>query len=326
MRNCILIVGACVGGALSGGTALAQGETSGFCAAAGSYMHDIAVKHAAGATRDEAVRQVAAEFDAFAADQADLAARRRVLDVGPALAAFAVDLEGLRPTTVRSVGEAYCAERGGYFGLAPSRAVSRQFSAAGRDCEAGSPETSSACVARAVERREVQVARESSLAAEGRSKIQPFYEFALAYGGDAIGTILFVGGNTQDIDSGNGISGGGGFLHRISPSFGMKYTAAYKISFSAADNADVMKSVLPIDIVPYYQKGDHRFGLGLTYHLSPKVDWDWLGPTTSFDDATGVMFEYAWKFLSFSYTDIDYESGPTSIDAGHFSVKYTSKH
>jgi hypothetical protein len=272
------------------------------------------------------VQQVASEFDAFAADQADLAARRRVLAVGSSLAAFAVDLDGLQPATVQRIGESYCLERGGSLSLAPSSSLSREFAAAGRQCEAGSPDALSACVAQAIEKREVRVARETSLVRAGQSKFQPFYEFALAYGGDPVGTIVFVGGNTQEIDSGNGISGGGGFLHRFSDSFGMKYTAAYKVSFSAANNADVMKSVLPIDIVPYYQNGDHRFGVGLSHHLSPKVDWDWLLPTTSFDDATGVIFEYAWKRLSFSYTDIDYENASSSVDAGHFSVKYTSRH
>jgi hypothetical protein len=321
----LVIVAACTGGCMVAGAAHAQGEPSAFCAAAGAYMHEIAVRRSGGATRDEAVEQVAAEFDAFATSQADLAARRRAVDVGPSLAAFAVDLDGLQPVTVQRVGEAYCLERGGSFSLAPSSALAREFADAGRQCEAGSADALSACVAQAVERREVKVARETSLAAAGHSKIQPFYEFAVSYGGDPIGTILFVSGSTQDIDSGNGISGGGGFLHRFSESFGMKYTAAYKVSFSAANNADVMKSVLPIDIVPYYQKGDHRFGAGLSYHLSPKVDWDWLMPATSFDDATGLIFEYAWKRLSFSYTDIDYESGPASVDASHFSVKYTSR-
>lgn len=326
MRHYLAIVGACAGASVFAGTAHAQSDGAAFCAAAGAYMHDIAVRRLSGATRDEAVEQVASEFDAFAAGQADLAARRRVLDVGPALAAFAVDLDGLQPATVGQIGESYCLERGGYFSLAPSSSLSREFAAAGRQCEGGSPDALTACVAQAVGRREVKVARETSLVAAGRSKFQPFYEFALAYGGDPVGTILFVGGNTEEIDSGNGISAGGGFLHRFSDSFGMKYTAAYKVSFSAANNADVMKSVLPIDIVPYYQSGDHRFGVGLSYHVSPKVDWDWLMPTTSFDDATGVIFEYAWKRLSFSYTDIDYENASTSVDAGHFSVKYTSRH
>ncbi|HUQ51923.1 MAG TPA: hypothetical protein VM692_06855 [Gammaproteobacteria bacterium] len=324
MRIYLVVAGACVGAALLADAAHAQSST--FCSAAGAYMHEVAVRRASGATRDDAVQQLTSEFEAFAGDQADLAARRRVLQVGPSLAAFAVDLDGLRPATVQSVGQAYCAERGGYVSLAPSSTVSRQFVAAGLECESGSAEALDSCVAQGIQRSEVRVARETSLKREGINKIQPFYEFAASYGGDAIGTIIFVGGNTQEVDSGNGLSAGGGFLHRITESFGIKYTASYKVSFSAASNADVMKSVLPIDIVPYYQTGDHRFGVGLSHHLSPKVDWDWLMPATDFDDATGVIVEYAWKRLSFSYTDIDYESGPASIDASHFSVKYTSRH
>ena len=329
MRHYLVVVGTCIGGSLFATTSHAQSEAAAFCSAAGAYMHDIAVRRSSGATKEDAMEQVASDFDAFATDQADLAARRRVLAVGGSLASFAVDLDGLEPATVQGIGEAHCLERGGSVSLAPSSTVSRQFAAAGRECEAGSAnsaEALNACVARGVDKGEVKVARESSLTARGRSKFQPFYEFAASYGGDPVGTILFVGGNTQEIDSGNGISAGGGFLHRITESFGMKYTAAYKVSFSGASNADVMKSVLPIDLVPYYEMGDHRFGLGISHHVSPEVDWDWLMPTTSFDDATGVIFEYAWKRLSFSYTDIDYESGPASIDAGHFSVKYTSRH
>ncbi len=327
MRHYLAIVGACAGASVFAGTAHAQSDGAAFCAAAGAYMHDIAVRRLSGATRDEAVEQVASEFDAFAAGQADLAARRRVLDVGPSLAAFAVDLDGLQPATVRQIGESYCLERGGDFSLAPSSSLSRAV----RRC--GSPVRGR--VARCLDRvrgasgREARgQSRERDVACQPQGAPSFSRSTSLRSRTAAIpsGRSCSSAATLQEIDSGNGISAGGGFLHRFSDSFGMKYTAAYKVSFSAANNADVMKSVLPIDIVPYYQSGDHRFGVGLSYHVSPKVDWDWLMPTTSFDDATGVIFEYAWKRLSFSYTDIDYENASTSVDAGHFSVKYTSRH
>ena len=311
------------------GAADAQSDSPSFCATAGSYMHDIAVRLAAGATREDAVRESAAEFDAFATSQADLVMRRRVLDASGPLARFASDLDGLQPTTVQRIGEQYCVAHGGDVSLAPATSLSRQMATVARECEPESAGASSAldrCVARAVDAREVRVAEESSsIDAPSRSKVEPFYEFALSYGGDTVGTILFVGGGQQDIETGNGITAGGGLIHRITDSFGIKYTAGYKVSFSAASNADVMKSVLPIEILPYYRRGDHRFGVGLSHHLSPKIDWDWIAPTTNFDDATGVVFEYAWKRLSFSYTDMDYESGPATFDASHFSVKYTSR-
>jgi hypothetical protein len=311
------------------GTADAQGDAPSFCATAGSYMHEIAVRLAAGATPEDAVRASAADFDAFATSQADLVMRRRVLDASGSLARFASDLPGLQPTTVQRLGEQYCVARAGDISLAPATSVSRRMATVARECEAKSAGPSrdlDECVTRAVDAREARVAREpSSVDARPRSRVEPFYEFALSYGGDTVGTIIFVSGSQQDIETGNGITAGGGLIHRITDSFGTKYTAGYKVSFSAASNADVMKSVLPIEILPYYRRGDHRFGAGLSHHFSPKIDWDWIAPTTNFDDATGVVVEYAWKRLSFSYTDMDYESGPSTFDASHFSVKYTSR-
>jgi len=328
MRHC-LIVAAGINGLVFVGAAHAQSDAPSFCATAGSYMQEIAVRRAAGATEADAVRELAPEFDAFATSQADLVMRRRVLDVSGPLAKFASDLSGVQPATVQGLGEQYCVARGGYIDLAPATSASRQMATDARECEADSDESSELdeCVARAVDVREVQVADVSSSSdARPSSKIEPFYEFAGSYGGDTVGTILFVGGDDQDIKTGDGITAGGGVIHRITDSFGMKYTAGYKVSFSQASNADVMKSVLPIEILPYYRSGDHRFGVGLSYHLSPKIDWDWLAPEMNFDDATGVVVEYAWKRLSFSYTDMDYEIGPASFDASHFSVKYTRRH
>ncbi|HJR71035.1 MAG TPA: hypothetical protein VKA43_13410 [Gammaproteobacteria bacterium] len=325
-----LVVAAGISGLIFLGAADAQSDSPSFCATAGSYMHEIAVQLVAGATQEDAVRETAADFDAFATSQADLVMRRRVLDVSGPLARFASDLAGLQPTTVQRIGEQYCVARSGDIGLAPATSLSQQMAAVARECEAESAGSSSEldeCAARAVDAREVRVARESSsIDARPRSKIQPFYEFGLTLGGDAVGTVVFVGGGGEDINAGDSLTAGGGFIHRITDSFGIKYTAVYKVWTSTATNADVLSTALPLQILPYYQSGDHRFGVGVSHHLSPKIDWDWLDTTDRFDDATGVVFEYAWKRLSFSYTHMDYESGPATFDASHFSVKYTSRH
>jgi hypothetical protein len=328
MRSHVVVIAGFAGlGAAGVANAQAVGPT--FCTAAGSYMHEIAARRGAGSAKDDAVREAAPDFDALATSEADLAMRRRVLGIGRPLATFVFDLGDLQPATVQQIGEAYCVARGGSIDLAPPTATSGRMGAAARECESKSADSSSgasACVARIVDEREVRLARESSPNERLGPKVQPFYEFALSYGGDAVGTILFVDGGSQDVDSGNGITAGGGVIHRITSSFGIKYTVGYKVSFSAASNADVTKSVVPIDIVPYYRRGDHRFGIGLSHHLSPKIDWDWLAPTMNFDDATGVTLEYAFKRFSFSYTDIDYELGPAAVDAGHFTFKYSSRH
>jgi hypothetical protein len=313
------------------GATLAQSPfgTDSFCEVVGTYMQDVSAQRAAGVELDAAIDEVALAFDALASDADDLANRRRVLQTGRPLAVFAYGLGDLRPETVKQVGTAHCTARGGDVALAPAPAATAAIADEAGKCErrADAGTVDAACIAKATGAQATSttsVARNTERSPRS-SAIQPFWEAGLAYGGDTIGSIVFVSGDEQDIKAGDGFSFGGGIVQRINDRFGIKYTAAYKVSFSAASNADVMKTVLPIDIVPYYRTGDHKIGVGLSMHLSPEVDWDWLAPTMEFDDATGITLEYAFRRFGFSYTDIDYELGPLKYDAGHFSFKFTSK-
>jgi hypothetical protein len=242
---------------------------------------------------------------------------------------FAYGLGDLRPETVKQVGTAHCAARDGDVQLSPAPGATAAIAEEAGKCErrADAGTVDAACIAKATGTQATSttsVARRSERSPRN-SAIQPFYELGLAVGGDTIGSIVFVSGEQQDIEAGDGASFGGGIVQRINDRFGIKYTASYKVSFSAASNADVMKTVLPIDVVPYYRSGDHKVGLGLSLHLSPKVDWDWLAPEQNFDDATGLTLEYAFRRFSFSYTDIDYETDTEAFDASHLGFKFTSK-
>ena len=320
---------------LSTGAALAQPNASSnaFCEVAGTYMQDVSAQRAAGKELDAAIDEVAVAFDALATDADDLANRRRVLQASRPLAVFAYGLVDLRPETVKQIGTAHCLARGGDISLAPTPTATAAIASEAGQCErrAGEGAADAACIVKASGAQpHAQAASTTSVASRSErssrgSAIQPFWEAGLAYGGDTIGSIIFVGGDEQDIKAGDGLSFGGGIVQRINDRFGIKYTASYKMSFSAASNADVMKTVLPIEIVPYYRTGDHKIGVGLAYHLSPKVDWDWLAPEMNFDDATGITLEYAFRRFGFSYTDIDYELGPLKYDASHFSFKFSSK-
>jgi len=314
------------------GFAQPSASTASFCDTAGAYMQEIATQRAAGAQLDAAIDEVAVSFDAFASDAGDLANRRRVLQTSRPLAVFVYNLGELRPETVKEIGTANCAARGGDISLAPSPATTAAISTEAGQCEQRANPVEASCVAKALGAEAksttttaAQNTERSATRSRGGSRIQPFWEAGLAYGGDTIGSIIFVGGDAQDIKAGDGFSFGGGIVQRINDRFGIKYTAAYKVSFSAASNADVMKTVLPIDIIPYYRTGDHKIGVGLSMHLSPSVDWDWLAPTMDFDDATGITLEYAFRRFGFSYTDMDYELGPLKYDASHFSFKFSSK-
>lgn len=321
---------------LPAGAALAQpsSSTASFCEAAGEYMHDISAQRAAGANMEAAIKEVAVAFDAFATGAEDLANRRRILQTSRPLALFAYNLGELRPDTVKEIGTAHCVASDGDISLAPTPTTTAAIAADAGQCErrADGSAVNASCIGKAVGAQAKSTTTTSARNSEpsaGRSRagarIQPFWEAGLAYGGDTIGSIIFITGDEQDIKAGDGLSFGGGVVQRINDRFGIKYTASYKVSFSAASNADVVKTVLPIDVVPYYRIGDHKIGVGLSYHVSPKVDWDWLAPEMSFDDAAGITVEYAFRRFGFSYTDIDYELGPLKYDASNFSFKFSSK-
>lgn len=150
--------------------------------------------------------------------------------------------------------------------------------------------------------------------------IMPIFEFSAGMGGDTLAELTFVGGGSQDINAGDGLTLSGGLVQKFSDHFEIKYTAGYKFSTSAADNMDVWKSVFPLEVVPSYRSGDHRFGAGLAYHLSPQLKID--GDTAKFDNAPGFIVEYGYKIFSIAYTDVDYKINGASFDASNLMLRF----
>lgn len=153
-------------------------------------------------------------------------------------------------------------------------------------------------------------------------------EVAFAYGGDDFGEIEFTDGTQQNIKSGNGGTLSAGINQRIpTTNFGVKAVLGYKYSGSMADNANVKKTVIPLDIIPYHAFNRHKVGAGISYHIKPTMDWDTLGPKYEFDNSLGYSFEYTYALdrvqFSGSYTLIDYdhENLAESIHADHFGLK-----
>ncbi len=147
-------------------------------------------------------------------------------------------------------------------------------------------------------------------------------EVSVAGGGDTLATLYFTDGSSQDIDAGNGVTFSVGMLQHLSRDYGIKYAIGWKGSWSAANNLDVQKSSIPIDIVPYYRSGQHRFGAGLAYHVSPELYIETLG-TSEFDNASGYIVEYGYAGFTLAYTGIDYSIGGVDFDASNIGLRYT---
>lgn len=152
-------------------------------------------------------------------------------------------------------------------------------------------------------------------------------ELTMSFGGDELGTIQYEDGDDQTISSGDGVTLTAGIDSPLPiNSFGVKAALGYKISFSKASNADVKKSAIPLDIIPYYHIQNHKIGAGITYHINPTMDWDSLGSKWEFDNALGYMVEYSYEFtslqLSAAYTIIEYEeSSIGKFNTNHVSFK-----
>lgn len=153
-------------------------------------------------------------------------------------------------------------------------------------------------------------------------KLSWFGEISGGLGGDTLATLYFVDGEKQDLDAGDGVTLSIGAAQHFSRNFGVKYAVGYKMSFSAAENLDVRKSTIPIDIIPYLRSGQHRFGAGLTYHLSPEFYMESYG-TVEFDSATGYVVEYGFAGFTLAYTDIDYSVEGVDFDASNIGLRYT---
>lgn len=149
----------------------------------------------------------------------------------------------------------------------------------------------------------------------------PMIEFSAGVGGDTLAELTFTDGSSQDINAGDGLTVSAGLIQRVSEKFRIKYTLGYKFSTSAAENLDVWKSVIPVDVLPFYQSGNHRFGAGLTYHISPQLDIDDFG-TVKFDDAPGFIVEYGYKAFSLAYTGVDYDINGASFDASNIMLRF----
>lgn len=93
-------------------------------------------------------------------------------------------------------------------------------------------------------------------------------------------------------------------------------------------NVDESKSVFKrkvIELIPFWNVGRHRFGVGATAHLEPVFYANPDGPGSynqEFDDAVGLLLQYDIRYdqdisVGFRYTNIKYEyDEATVVDFG----------
>ncbi len=146
------------------------------------------------------------------------------------------------------------------------------------------------------------------------------------FGGDSVATLSFTNGDTQDVEAGQGITLGAGVYWRQYDEQGIEVRGklGYKLVTTAATNADITLTRIVSELTSGYRFGSGIWvGGGLVHHSNIKFDADGFGENIDFDNATGYTIEVGWRWLSASYTGMDYkDTNGNDYDASNFGVSF----
>jgi hypothetical protein len=153
-----------------------------------------------------------------------------------------------------------------------------------------------------------------------------YLELAIEGGGEDL-----IGSTTGDvISAGGGIKFAGGIQNPINNdgTASIRLSLGYLFDSIDAFNGNADLDTLTFDALYLVHSGPHTFGFGGTMHMDPEYTDNVAGFSPlkiEFDDAFGVVLQYGYHFVpglevGLRLTEIDYESGATSIDAGSFGI------
>ena len=153
-----------------------------------------------------------------------------------------------------------------------------------------------------------------------------YLELGFESGGDEL-----IGTNTgDDLHAGGGLKLALGIQNPVNEdgTAWLRMAVGYLFDDINADNGEADIDTLTFDALYILNAGMHSFGVGPTLHLDPEYSDDVAGfrpERIEFDDAVGIMFQYGYHptenfEIGLRLTDIDYENGSRSYDAGSFGL------
>ena len=162
-----------------------------------------------------------------------------------------------------------------------------------------------------------------TLASSAQAKA--YFELGVEGGGD----------NLISTSSGAGIKVGGGFkialgVQRKVGENGKSLSLSLGCLFDefVASNGIAEISTPTLDAIYSIHRGDHRFGIGASYHVGPTYKDDIAGFSPlkiEFEDAMGLILQYSYVGSlglqgGFRFTQMDYEVNGISLDADSFGI------
>lgn len=165
-------------------------------------------------------------------------------------------------------------------------------------------------------------------AAEVRGLFNVGYDF----GGDRLVTVIYTDGTSESVDANKGIYFGGGIslVHDQAGTMETQLTLNYR--FEETDpyaSGGVKFSTTAFDAVQVFNVNQASFGIGLTYHMSPKVAGTGVvSGNLQFDDAAGLLFQVGFRMsdrsqIGMRYTRIKYKAaGQPEADGSGIGIYF----
>lgn len=171
----------------------------------------------------------------------------------------------------------------------------------------------------------VTVVAQAQVPEQGGPSFALVLDLGVEYGGDHVATTFFTNGNEQKMLAGQGGTAALGVEvrpHRAHPLAG-RATVGYKFVTTAADNASIRLTRIPIEVVGSYQLGrDVWAGAGYVHHAAVKYEGDGFAEDASFSGGHGVTAELGWRWFALTYTYMTYrlEEIDETFDASSVGV------
>jgi len=168
------------------------------------------------------------------------------------------------------------------------------------------------------------VARAQEAAAPPPGHLGFVGEFALEFGGDSIGTVLFTDGSSQKVRTGQGGTLAlGGHYRPAGSSLDLVASIGWKFVTTKASDADIGIDRAVIQVLALYDPDDAFWaGAGPVLHTGTRFKGGGLTEDISFDPSFGLTLQAGWKWIGVTYTLMKYQAPGVSHDASALGVSF----
>jgi hypothetical protein len=150
-------------------------------------------------------------------------------------------------------------------------------------------------------------------------------DLGIARGGDkVVGAHFFIGGNSS-IHAGDAYYGDVGLLHNFQDSnWSIKVTAGYSFAAIPGYGGDFSFKRFPLEGLAIYNLDRQHFGIGISYHLNPRLYSNGQSQDVHYNNAAGLLLQYQYRIFGVRYTYIRYKAssvpGNPTLDASSLGL------